>query len=144
MITDSAPHFISMLQHLMGPGNCHHVTLDNSLGAHEKNTRLSLACSYLHSGGECEAQLLLETCLQRPRPAWYQINEQRADRALELPEYQQFLVVGEHSEPLPDPLHAVVHHFVKGMLSGRKTDGHLLRQSHQNLLQLNAPWEEKS
>ncbi len=136
MITDSAPHFISMLQALLGPGNCENVAIEaRGEGA------LDLRCDYRHAAGSCRAELLLQTCEQRPRPAWYAINELRADRAVELPQYQQYLVDGERRVALEDPIQRVAAEFVKALAAGETTDVGRLTRAHRNLLQLAAAWE---
>ncbi len=134
MITDSAPHFISMLQALVGQGDCRDVTLDR------EDQRLALQCHYHHAGGSVAASLLLETCPQRPRPAWYQINGLRADRRVELPEYRQTLVCGDRSATVDDPMQQVTASFLADLESGASTDSELLLAGHRNLLQLAAPW----
>ncbi len=134
MITDSAPHFISLLQALAGPGDCLDVTIERA------GRQLSLNCRYEHQGGAIAATLLLETCAQRPRPAWYQVNSLRADRAIQLPEYTQSLTHGERSVTLEDPLHCVTAQFIDDLKAGKTTAGGALLCGHRNLLQLAAAW----
>jgi hypothetical protein len=83
---------------------------------------------------------LLETCAQRPRPAWYQVNSLRADRAIQLPEYSQSLTHGERSVTLEDPLHSVTAQFIDDLKAGKTTAGGALLRGHRNLLQLAAAW----
>ena len=86
------------------------------------------------------AALQLTTCPQRPRPAWYQINDLRAEREIDLPSYQQYFVAGDSRVPVPDPMHQVARDFLHNLETSATTDGALLRQAHQNLLQLAAAW----
>ncbi len=136
MISDSAPHFISMLQALAGPGDC----LNCEVIRGTDTTKLTLSCTYKHRDGSLSAQLLLETCRERPRPAWYEINGLRADRNVTLPEYHQVLVGNDKRAPLTDPIHQVTGHFLSELESGAETDGELLRSAHRNLIQLAAVW----
>ena len=135
MVTDSAPHFVGMLQALAGPGDCADARID-SLSADE----LQLACRYQHTGGSIVARLILKTQEQRPRPAWYAVNELRADREVELPDYRQYLVFGDRRVEVPDPMHRVTAQFARSLRAGEKTQGELLRAAHRNLIQLAAAW----
>ena len=135
MVTDSAPHFISMLQALAGPGDC----LDCKLEQHAGD-KLSLSCRYKSATASLSAQLLLETCEQRPRPAWYEIDGLRADRQVSMPEYQQSLVNGAGKVTFSDPMHEVTAQFLQDLQAGTPTDGDTLRSAHRNLQQLAAAW----
>ncbi|MEH6582275.1 MAG: Gfo/Idh/MocA family oxidoreductase [Halioglobus sp.] len=137
MVPDSAPHFISLLQALVGPGECLQVTIQRP-----RDDALIVACDYVHDTGTTRAQLLLETCEQRPRPAWYQINQQRVDRVVELPQYIQQLVAEDRTVTLSDPLEGVVKHFMDSLAAGKATHSKQLLQGHRNLLQLAAAWPE--
>ena len=134
MITDSAPHFVSLLQALAGPGECLDVSIERT------GQQLALLCRYEHQGGAIAATLLLETCAQRPRPAWYQVNTLRADRTVQLPEYTQSLTNGERSVTLEDPLHRVTAQFIDDLKAGKTTAVGALLCGHRNLLQLAAAW----
>jgi hypothetical protein len=131
MITDAAPHFISMLQALVGPGSFNRVEVEAGPGV----DHLTLECSYRHATGSCHSTLSLVTCPEPPRPAWYAINGRRVDREIALPEYRQFLAVNEHRVALQDPLLEVADRFMVALQSGHG-DGDSLRNAHQNLLQL--------
>jgi predicted dehydrogenase len=140
MITDSAPHFVGMLQALLGPGDCEGVRIASET-AGDGEQALRLDCSYRHASGGCEASLRLQTQRARPRPAWYQVNELRADREVELPQYQQYLACGTQRVALPDPLHQVTAQFARAMTHGTATAGEKLRAAHRNLEQLATAWE---
>ena len=136
MITDAAPHFISMLQSLAGPGNCLSCTIKIDPG----NEKLALACNYQHGSGCISARLLLETCSERPRPAWYEINGMRADRHVTLPEYTQEMISGDKRAVVADPMRQVTAHFLSQVTAATSSNGTLLRSAHRNLLQLAAAW----
>ncbi|MEH6587415.1 MAG: Gfo/Idh/MocA family oxidoreductase [Halioglobus sp.] len=136
MITDAAPHFISMLQSLAGPGDCLSCTIEIDSG----NEKLALACNYQHGSGCISARLLLETCSERPRPAWYEINSMRADRQVTLPEYSQAMVSDDKRAAVADPMRQVTAHFLAQVTAGASSNGTLLRSAHRNLLQLAAAW----
>jgi predicted dehydrogenase len=136
MITDSAPHFVGMLQALAGPGDCTDASID-SVSADE----LHLACRYQHADGTVAARLILKTQEQRPRPAWYEINGLRADREVELPDYRQFLVASGRRLEVADPMRMVTAQFARDLRQGKNTQGDLLRAAHRNLLQLVSAWD---
>lgn len=136
MIADAAPHFISMLQALAGPGDCLASTAERDAD----NTKLTLTCTYKHGGGSLSAQLLLETCNERPRPAWYEVNDLRVDRSVRLPQYSQELIGNGERVPVIDPMHQVTAQFLSALDAGAVTKGKLLRSAHRNLLQLAAAW----
>ncbi len=140
MITDSAPHFIGMLQALLGAGDCEQVGIEQGQ-TESGEDKLRLSCQYRHPTGTCEAVLHLQTQQHRPRPAWYQVNELRADREVELPEYRQYLVFGEQRVAIPDPIHQVAADFANALAQGAKTDGAQLLAAHRNLLQLASAWD---
>ena len=97
---------------------------------------MTVRCRYRHADGEVHATLVLETCDERPRPAWYRINGRHADRDLELPEYRQFLVGEARREFFPDPICEVTRQFVEALANGATTDEGALLSSHHNLMQL--------
>ena len=140
MVPDAAPHFISMLQALLGSGQCERVAIKLSGATVDAPDKLVLACDYRHEAGQTRARLFLETCEQRPRPAWYQINERRADREVELPHYTQHLVSGDKRATLNDPLEGVVGQFLARLAGKVPTDKAKLLLSHENLLQLADAW----
>jgi hypothetical protein len=140
MVPDSAPHFISMLQALLGPGQCEQVEIELIEVDEQPGGKLALKCNYRHDRGVARAQLLLETCEQRPRPAWYQINGMRVDRKVELPHYAQCLVAGERSVSMKDPMEGVVEHFLAALTEELPTDVDGLVLGHRNLTQLADAW----
>jgi predicted dehydrogenase len=139
MVPDSAPHFLGMLQALLGAGHCEETVISFPHATQNAPTsELILDCKYRHLNGEAKARLLLKTCELRPRPAWYQINQLRADREVELPHYTQYLVSGEKRLMLPDPLHEVVQDFLKSLANHATTDEAALQRGHANLLTIAA------
>lgn len=136
MVTDAAPHFIGLLQALAGQGECRNCLVEHRDQARGDQQQLFLRCDYEHVRGSIAAELILKTCPERPRPAWYQINELRVDREVELPHYRQYLVADGRRQPLPDPLQAVTADFARALLQNASTEGDVLRSCHRNLLQL--------
>ena len=139
MVTDSAPHFLGMLDALCGPGDCEDVRLRHGEPDATEQS-LELQCRYRHQGGTCEATLLLQTQLERPRPAWYQVNDLRVDREVELPEYRQYLVAPQGRVAMEDPIHQVTREFVTSLDNGCMADSERLLAMHNNLLQLAVAW----
>lgn len=143
MVPDSAPHFISMLQALCGPGDFEDIKVNLRTSREEKPDRILADCNYKHQAGTVQAQLRLETCESRPRPAWYQINDLRVDRKVQLPEYRQQLVFNDISATLQDPLESIVKQFLKDLHNAEKIDVSGLRISQRNLEQLADAWPEQ-
>ena len=144
MVPDSAPHFISLLQALLGAGDCEQVEIKLPIEEKEAPRLLTLNCNYRHGAGVTRAQLLLQTCEQRPRPAWYQINHLRVDREVELPDYTQQLVSGKNRITLRDPIEGVVADFMSCLADGVPTDRESLLLAQRNLAQLASAWPEKA
>ncbi|MFT4822488.1 MAG: putative dehydrogenase [Halioglobus sp.] len=142
MVPDSAPHFISMLHALCGPGDFRDIKVQLQASCEDRLDRMLLDCTYKHHGGTVQAQLRLETCESRPRPAWYQINDLRVDRQVQLPEYQQQLVSDEKSATLQDPLESVVEQFLNNLHNAGQTDVSVLRLGQRNLEQLAHAWPQ--
>ncbi|MEH6568098.1 MAG: Gfo/Idh/MocA family oxidoreductase [Halioglobus sp.] len=142
MIPDSAPHFISMLQALVGPGEFEQVEITVQHSREGEPNTLQLACTYRHKMGRTQAQLQLATCEHRPRPAWYQINGLRVDRQIELPEYRQYLTSETQKAMLTDPLESVVADFLDSLENTALTDTGILLAGHRNLLQLTEAWPD--
>jgi len=137
MVPDAAPHFLSLLHALVGPGDCRDVSI-----AQSGQDRLTTKCRYEHAGGTVESVLDLQTVAERPRPAWIAINGQRAERRVQLPDYHQFLVGKGRQAALPDPLAEVATDFLGKLDSGAATDGPLLNSLHRNLCLLANAWPQ--
>ncbi len=133
MIPDAAPHFVSLLQALVGAGGCRDVRL-----VERGPDDIDLRCMYAHAGGELDATLTLKTVPSRPRPAWIEIDGLRAERAVELPQYRQFFVAGDKRVALDDPMHCVAREFLSRLEQGTETNAAALLSGHRNLMQLAA------
>jgi predicted dehydrogenase len=135
MLTDSAPHFLGMLHALCGPGDCEDVQVVTGTDA-SGDPGLQLNCRYSHAHGRCRATLVLRTQVRRPRPAWYEINDLRVDREVELPGYRQYLVSAGKRVPLADPMRSITANFAGRLAAGETDAGQNLRIRHRNLQQL--------
>ncbi len=142
-IPDSSPHFLGMLHALLGPGQCEDVVIKlvTGGGGHSLH-ELRVGCNYRHQRGLARAQLRLQTCEQRPRPAWYQIDGKRVDREVELPQYTQYLVSGKRRALLPDPMEQIVEDFLQNLVKNAVTDVEALQLGHANLLNIAAAWPQ--
>jgi len=142
MVPDAVPHFLSMLRALVGSVWPASITAE-FVGGDAR--RLRIACDVNDAAGSIHATLHLETCPQRPRPAWYAINGARIDREVELAGYQQFFRSGDRRIPLPDPLGRLVGRFIADVAVNRPTDQSALAHD-QKLLTLffDAVWAESS
>lgn len=123
MVVDSAPHLLSMLQALAGPGVLEqvHVRYHN---IPELGTRsgLELNCVYTHKRGTAQVQFKLARCPQPPRPAGYSVNGFGVQRHVDLPGYLLSFVSNGNTVPVRDPLAAAVEGFVQAIDSGRAPD----------------------
>ena len=137
MVPDAAPHFLSLLHALAGAGRCEDIRFHpGDVG------QLAINCGFEHDAGTIEAALVLETVAQRPRPAWFTINGLRAERVVQMPDYNQFLVSDGASVALPDPMGEVAADFLGNYRAGAETDGILLNSLHRNLCRLAGAWPD--
>lgn len=136
MIPDAAPHFISLLQALVGSGNFDDIVFERAMAGGQ--ARLAVRARFVHSTGTIAAELLLETVPERPRPAWFSINGLRAERKVELPDYRQHLVGNGKRVALPDPMQEVAKAYLARLRRGESTDSAVLLSAHRNLCQLAA------
>lgn len=118
-VVDAAPHLLSMLHALAGPGR---------LIAPSAETRgpdaLRLTFGYAHAGGMAAVGLELRTCPEPPRPARYDVNGCSASRRLDPDTYRMWLEDGPRAVPLPDPLGRSVERFLAAVRAGASgTDG---------------------
>lgn len=132
MIPDAVPHFLSMLRALCGSVQPANIAAE-FVGGDPR--RLRLTCDVSHAAGRLRATLHLETCPQRPRPAWYAINGARVDREVELAGYDQFFRLKDRRMPLPDPLGQLVARFLAEVAANRPTNRSALAHD-QKLLTL--------
>jgi hypothetical protein len=121
MVPDAVPHFLSMIRTLTGSSEPADISISAEFIGGDPR-RLRIAAGFAHDRGVTHATLHLETCPQRPRPAWYAINGARVDREVELVGYQQFFRAGQRRIPLPDPLGLLVGRFLADVAANRPTD----------------------
>lgn len=123
MLIDSAPHLLSMLQALAGPGVLEQVKVCYrdipELGA---RSGLELNCVYSYKRGAAQVEFKLARCPQPPRPAGYSVNGFGVQRHVDLPGYLLSFVSNGNTVPVRDPLTAAVEDFVQAIDSGRTPD----------------------
>ena len=142
MVVDSAPHLLSMLHTLAGPGTLEKI--DARWGAHGARKRVVLTFDYHHSNGNTEVELRLEHCPDPPRPAGYSIDGYSVTRRIVLPQYQLFLEYNGVRTPLADPLSAAVARFVDAVRAGAKPHRYALVAGMSQLWELVAAAEPGS
>ena len=120
MIVDAAPHLLSLLWDVAGPGAVRDVRVEGLAG--EDSDVLDLSFRYVHAAGETRASLALRRCATQPRPAGYALNGCWVERQVEQPGYRMSLVAEGRREALPDPLDAHVAGFVARVRAGEPTD----------------------
>ena len=136
MVVDGAPHLISMLAALLGPGRARDIRAtwngagEGSAGPSAGGgTSLDLALGYEHARGTTQVLLRLRQCPQQPRPAGYGIDGAWAERQVSQPGYRMALAGAGRSEALHDPLDLCVAAFVAAVARGEATDGQTLVES---------------
>jgi len=120
MVPDAVPHFVSMLRTLVGPAE---VAIRTAKFLTRDQRQVEIACDLDHARGRTRAIVHLETCTERPRPAWYAINGARVDREVDLPSYEQFFRAGDRRIALSDPLGQLVQRFLADVAANRPTEG---------------------
>lgn len=98
MITDAAPHLLSMLFALLGHGELNRcrVTLDGH--------KAEIEFEYRHKNGETRVVSRLTRQSGQPKPAAYSINGCRIERHVEMDNYALSFSAGDNRLPAPDPL----------------------------------------
>lgn len=133
VVVDSAPHLISMLAALFGPGA---VEGARSVWERGECERLTQSFVYCYSGGECAVDFSLEETPKQPRPAWYALDHRRAERFIELPEYRLGLADGARRLLIKDPLYEKVFGFVDDVREQKRTDVDAVIGDHRALVAL--------
>jgi hypothetical protein len=124
MVVDAAPHLLSLLHAVAGPGRVADARAEG-----ETDEALSLSFRWLHAAGETRAGLTLRRCERQPRPAGYALDGCWAERRVTLPDYAMELVAEGRAVPLPDPLDAHVAAFAARAQAGAPTDVEALVES---------------
>jgi predicted dehydrogenase len=123
MLVDSAPHLLSMLYVLAGPGEIEQIHVDYAdLSLDNERSTMRLSFIYRHAQGMTQVEFSLSRCAQPPRPAGYSVNGFGVQRHIELPSYLLSFSANGDSVPVPDPLAAAVADFVRSLRSGREPD----------------------
>jgi predicted dehydrogenase len=123
MLVDSAPHLLSMLYALAGPGAIEQIRAEyRDLPGTGRRSGLQLSFNYRHAQGTTEVEFSLSRCAQPPRPAGYSVNGFGVQRHIELPGYLLSFSDNGNTVPVPDPLAAAVEDFVRSLGCGREPD----------------------
>lgn len=101
MILGSAPHLLSMLQHLLGHGT---VGSPRARFLGSDQSRLELDFEYRHAAGNTAVHFEASVCTHPPRPASYAINGFRVERQITLPQYRTSFVGQKRHVEVEDPL----------------------------------------
>jgi len=109
MVLDAVPHLLSMLHHLVGVGE---IVAPRSRFLDRTQAAMELGFDYLHGGGATLVRFTAAVCASQPRPAAYAINERRAERRIQLPEYRMSLAAGATQVTMEDPLELLVADFL--------------------------------
>ncbi len=123
MVVDAAPHLLSMLQALLGPGRLQDMDTEfqdlPGLGA---RARAVITLNYMHDEGQTHVTFKLRRCPEVPRPAGYGINGACVERHIEPSNYVVSFKNEGRRVPVRDPLAVCVEHFVDAMRTRRQPD----------------------
>lgn len=134
MIVDAAPHLFSMLYALVGCGKINNIESNYRNANPEQD--LHITFDYLHAFGDTRVSISLLSSDTLPKPAAYAINDLRADRHVELPNYLISLRSEEHQLPLEDPLTSSIKNFISTIHSKASCDEVALIDGMTHLAQL--------
>jgi len=118
-VVESAPHFLSLLWAIAGPGRPEEVEVGRAPAAGGLD-RLTLRCRWTRPGGAAvAAELVLEPRPEPPRPAGYAVDGHTMERQVTLPSYEiAFVGPGGARASVGDPLTASVAAFVAAARAG--------------------------
>ena len=120
MLVDSAPHGLSMLYQLLGPGDLLNIAVEKS--GQPDFEKLMVHFNYVHSRGTTEVTFGLTYSRETPKPASYQINSMTVVRLVALPGYQIQLQSDNMTLDIMDPLASSIHDFIATIEAGLKSD----------------------
>ncbi len=116
MIPEAAPHAISFLLALMGPG-----AIENLKALYEDpaaKSRLILSFAYRHAKGTAVCALRYACTEEYPRPTHVAINGRRMDRVVKLPAYEIGFAGGVKTVWTGDPMARLAADFLKAVAVG--------------------------
>ena len=123
MVVDAAPHLLSVLQALLGPGSLRNLEIEfqdlPGLGARGQGL---ITLDYEHDQGRTDVTFRLRRCPEAPRPAGYSINGAAVERHIEPPNYMISFENEGRRVPVRDPLAVCIEHFVDAMQTRRQPD----------------------
>jgi predicted dehydrogenase len=123
MVVDAAPHLLSMLQALLGPGRLQDIdTAFQDLPGLGARAQGLITLNYMHDEGETHVTFKLRRCPAVPRPAGYGINGACVERHIEPSNYVISFKNEGRRVPVRDPLAVCVEHFVDAMQTRRQPD----------------------
>ena len=130
MVPDAAPHVLSMLEALVGPGD---VLAAVARYPEAGGREVRLEFRYRHATGEVQVEGRFVTTEHRPRPAAYAVDGRWVERHIQLPSYQiSFRADGREVE-VEDPLRQLVRRFLERLSAGETVDVERLGTGMRNL-----------
>lgn len=115
MIPEAAPHAISLLLALLGPG-----AIENLKALYEDaaKARLILSFAYRHAKGSAVCALRYACTEEYPRPTHIAVNGKRMDRTVKLPDYAIGFTDGRRTVWPGDPMARLAADFLKTVAGG--------------------------
>jgi len=129
-VVDSAPHALSLLECVLGPGDVEAVRW------RADGDRGELTFAYDHRTGVTRCSLRLERHAKPPRPAGYGFDGHWAEREIEPSTYAMSFVAGDRRIPFPDPLRTRLSEFLASAEAGEPADREALVAAVRNLERL--------
>ena len=134
MIVDSVSHVLSMLYSIVGAGKINNIESNYHVASDDQNLQIEL--DYLHAIGDTRVSISLISSNITPKPAAYAINDLRADRHVELPNYLISLHAVENQLPVEDPLVCSIKNFLSTIHSKASSDEVALIDGMTHLAQI--------
>ncbi len=116
MIPESAPHAVSLILALMGPGAIE--TIEAVYEDAPAQNRLTLSFRYRHARGESACRLRYDCTEEFPRPTHVVLDGLRMDRVVRLPTYEIGFTDGKRVAWSGDPLKSLAADFLKAIEKG--------------------------
>lgn len=123
MMLDAAPHGLSMLNELVGPGEIDDIIVQHP---NDDPTWMQTSFNYKHGAGKTKVILEFKRCLESPRPAGFIINTKGIRREITLPSYNISFHSGDRRIAVQDPLRSKIDEFVSRLSRRERTNSDFL------------------
>jgi hypothetical protein len=120
MLVESLSHPLSLLGTLLPGEDAQGRDIRvQDIRVERPGTDWRLTFDYVVGRQRIAACLQARSCARQPRPAWYALDDYRADRRVELDPFRLSLEADGRTVPLPDPARLLVRSFLEDIASDR-------------------------